>query len=220
MPRTSSSSRRRDQGRRARERTGPPDGGAGERRQRRAARARKDRLRIAVRPAGAHRPRLRGRRGHAVATSTCAVPIAGARRTPCEDQRFETALLAVGAAPGDRGPRWRRRRARRFVLEERREPARRRRQSTGARRGRRSSDAAQAGGPAEADAAGDDGARGGPRPRSKPRQLLTVPDFKGKRLSVAMREARKLGLDVAGTARTANAVPRRRKPPAIACAAC
>ena len=29
--------------------------------------------------------------------------------------------------------------------------------------------------------------------------LLTVPDFKGKRLSVAMREARKLGLAVAGT---------------------
>ena len=29
--------------------------------------------------------------------------------------------------------------------------------------------------------------------------LLTVPDFKGKRLSVAMRDARKLGLVVAGT---------------------
>ena len=29
--------------------------------------------------------------------------------------------------------------------------------------------------------------------------LLTVPDFKGTRLSVAMREARKLGLAVAGT---------------------
>jgi hypothetical protein len=29
--------------------------------------------------------------------------------------------------------------------------------------------------------------------------LLTVPDFKGKRLSVAMRDARKLGLVVSGT---------------------
>jgi hypothetical protein len=38
-----------------------------------------------------------------------------------------------------------------------------------------------------------------PPPR-EPTALLTVPDFKGKRLSVAMRDARKLGLKVRGEA--------------------
>ena len=42
-------------------------------------------------------------------------------------------------------------------------------------------------------------AAGAPAGRVEAATLLTVPDFKGKRLSVAMRDARKLGLVVAGT---------------------
>src|SRR5438128_807237 len=43
--------------------------------------------------------------------------------------------------------------------------------------------------------------------KTDPEGTLTVPDWKGKRLSVARREARKLGLHVAAVDDTGEAVP-------------